>query len=127
MSDEALSDSDSEYLPGLGDSGDSDESCDSDCEYISDDDILDDVEAVVDKGWRFMSDTFSDARPHQLPLFVGAADDADPAILSTTTVLSFTSPKDAFMLIFDSNVVVAMCTWMNERADKYIAETGNVK
>lgn len=71
-----------------------------------------------------MGHHFSDARPDQLPLFTGAADDADPTILSTTTVPSFTSSKDAFMHIFDNNVVDAMCTWMNERTDKYIAETG---
>ena len=50
MSDQASTDSDSEYVPGLGDSDDSDESWDSDCEYDSDDDIPDDVEPVVDQG-----------------------------------------------------------------------------
>ena len=127
MSDQVSTDSDSEYVPGLGDSDHSDESCGSDCEYDSDDDIPDDVEPVVDQGWRFVGDPFTDARPDPVPLFTGAIDDADPAILSTTIVPSFTSPKDAFMHIFDNNVVDAMCTWMNERTDKYIAETGKRK
>ena len=48
MSDQESTDSDSEYVPRLGDGDDSDESCDSDCEYDSDDDIPDDVEPVVD-------------------------------------------------------------------------------
>ena len=86
MSDQVSTDSDSEYVPGVGDSDDSD----SDYEYDSDDNIPDDVEPVVDQGWRFMGDPFSDARPDPLPLFAGTTDDADPAILSTTTVPSFT-------------------------------------
>ena len=31
------------------------------------------------------------------------------------------------MHIFYNDVVDEMCTWMNERADKYIAETGKRK
>lgn len=129
MSDQASSDSDTEYVPGMVCSDDSDDSCDDDCEYDSDDHDTSDVEPepVVDHGWRFMADPFSDSRPDALPLFAGTVDDANPAILSTTTVPSFTSPKDAFMHIFDNDVVDAMCTWMNERADQYIAETGKRK
>ena len=123
MSDQVSTDSDTEYVPGLGDSDDSDESSESDCEYDSDDDIPDEVGPVIDEGWVFMGDPFSDKRPDALPCFTCAVGDADPAIVSTTTVPSFTSPKDAFMHIFDNTVVDAMCTWMNERADKYIAET----
>lgn len=96
MSDQVSTDSDSEYVLGLEDSDSSDESCDSDCEYDSDDDIPNDVEPVVDQGWRFMGGPFSDARPNLLPLFFGAIDDADPAILSTTTLPSSMLPKDAF-------------------------------
>lgn len=129
MSDQASSDSDTEYVPGMVCSDDSDDSCDDDCEYDSDDHDTSDVEPepVLDHGWRFMADPFSDSRPDALPLFAGTVDDANPAILSTTTVPSFTSPKDAFMHIFDNDVVDAMCTWMNESADQYIAETGKRK
>ena len=102
MSDDESTDSGSEYVPG--DSDDSDESCDSDYEYDSDD-IPDDAEPVVDQGWRFVGDPFTDARPDPVPLFAGAIDDADPAILSTTTVPSFTSPKDALMHFFDNNSI----------------------
>ena len=115
------------WYPGVEDTHESDESCASEFEFVSDDDISDVEEPVVDSGWRFMSDPFSDARSEVPPLFVGTRDDADPAILSTTTVPSFTSPKDAFMHIFNNDVVDAMCTWINERADQYIAEKGKRK
>ena len=119
------SDSDLEYVPGLGDNDDSDEI--DDCEYDSDDNLAGDVEPVTDQGWRFMGDPFSDSCPELLTLFVAAAGDADPAIVYTPTVPSFSSPKDAFMHIFDSDVMDSLCLWMNERADKYIAETGKCK
>ena len=47
--------------------------------------------------------------------------------MTTHIYPSFSSPKDAFMHIFDNDVVGAMYTWRNERADKYIEETGKRK
>lgn len=94
MSDQqasSSSDSDTEYVPGMVCSDNSDDSCDDDCEYESDDDTADVVEPVVDQGWMFMSDPFSDSRPDPLPQFGGDnVDAANPAILSITTVPSFT-------------------------------------
>ena len=54
MPDTDLSDSDVEYVPSDGVSDDSDSSGESDCEYDSDEDFVDYVEAVVDCGWSFM-------------------------------------------------------------------------
>ncbi|MPC73708.1 hypothetical protein E2C01_068045 [Portunus trituberculatus] len=123
MSDQA-SDSDPEYVPG--DSEDSDDSCASDCDYDTNDDIGNDVEPVVDQGWRFMGDPFSDTRPDPLPLFHGVMDDADLAMPSTTTVPSFTSPKDAFIHIFDNNVVDAMSYSTPEIASSHLSMSESV-
>ena len=63
MSDISGSESGSEYLPGASEEEDSDDSDFSDIEFDSDEEFSDEPEPLVEDGWRFMSDPFSDARP----------------------------------------------------------------
>ena len=128
MSDRSTSDSDSEYAPH---SESDDDSCDSDLECDSDEYYDDsDPEPLEEDGWKFMSDPFSDARPDIVPTFAGvsAQDSDNPALHSVLSVPTpFVEPKDAFLYIFDYEVIDNLCRWMNERASIFIEETGKRK
>ena len=56
MSDRHSTDYGSDYVP---EHENSDVSGESDCDYDSDDDFLDDIERVVEQGWTFMADPFA--------------------------------------------------------------------
>ena len=106
MSDLSDGDFDHDYDPSQEDSDDSEVSCESEVSSGSDDDVDEGVKPIIDEGWSYLSDSFSDARPTHRPLFLGACEDTDPGNLTTETCPSFTLPKDAFMHIFDNDVVL---------------------
>ena len=98
MADLVPSSSDSEYIPSDHDSDDASVSGESDMENDSDEELYEDIEPVMDSGWVFMADPFSDVRPQPLPAF---ASDEDASLLSLLSRLSvsapFSSPKDSFL------------------------------
>ena len=98
----------SEYAPGTSDEeigGDSDVSDDSDEEF-------NDIESIVEEGWRFMADPFSDVRPDPLPVFTAATG-------ISCHVPQFTCPREAFCYFFDSEVIDKLCEWINSRVNEY--------
>ena len=121
MSDISGSESGSEYLPGASEEEDSDDSDFSDIEFDSDEEFSDENEPVVEDGWQYMSDPYSDARPDPLPLVTAA-----PASLASC-VPHFSSPHEAFRYYFDDELIDKMCTWMNKRAAEYFRTTGKRK
>ena len=62
-------DSDQDYDLVREDSDDTE--CDSEVFNDSEDDIDEGVEPIVDKGWIYLSDPFSDSWPTPWPLFAG--------------------------------------------------------
>ena len=90
MSSDELSDSGSEYQPGTSDREESDMSGESEVYDDSDEELCANGESIVEEGWRFMADPFSDSRPDPLPPF----DDAATGI--STHVEQFTCPREAF-------------------------------
>ena len=89
MSDISGSESGSEYLPGASEEEDSDDSDCSDIEFDSDEEFSDENEPVVEDGWQYVSDPYSDVRPEPLPLVTAA-----PAALASC-VPHFSSPHEA--------------------------------
>ncbi|MPC26192.1 hypothetical protein E2C01_019326 [Portunus trituberculatus] len=96
------SDSDFEYLPG---NDANDDSSESDCKYESEDDFIYKIDPMMDHGWRLMSDRFSDEQPDPVPIFSANADGLDPANLSAMSVSTFMCPSEAFMYVFDNEVL----------------------
>ena len=60
MSDLCDADFDHDYDPSREDS---EVSCESEVSSGSDDDVDEGVEPIIDEGWSYLSDSFSDARP----------------------------------------------------------------
>ena len=86
MSSDDLSDSGSEYVPGASDE---EVSGDSDVSYNREEELLNENESIVEEGWRFMADAFSDMRLESLPVFSNATG-------ISGHMAHFTCPCDAF-------------------------------
>ena len=92
MSDDSASESGSEYLPNT-----SDEDSDSGDSYLDDDsdnELMEDNEPIVEEGWQFLPDPFSDVRLDPTPEF----NEEDAGI--SVCVPYFTHPCDAFCFCF---------------------------
>ena len=108
----------SEYLPGEDSCSESeDDMSDNICD-VSDEKTLMQFEPislpVLDDGWHFMSNPFTDARPDPQPNFSGA-------IVGQVreNIPDFTCPREAFCYFFDNDLIHKLCEWMNMRAAEY--------
>ena len=108
-----MSSSDDIYTPGASEDSDT---TDSDASLSDIEDIEDEIsESVVDAGWRFMANIFSDTRPDPVPVF----DDAAAGINDSLGDPPFAYPADAFSYFFDDEVIGSICEWTNERASEF--------
>ena len=116
MSDLSDGDFDHDYDPSQEDSDDSEVSCESEVSSGSDDDVDEGVKPIIDEGWSYLSDSFTDARQTPPPLFHGVTPVSRPQKL----VPRLRRPKMLLCPFLTTMWFYAMCTWMNERADKYL-------
>ena len=115
MSDLSDGDFDHDYDPSQEDSDDSEVSCESEVSSGSDDDVDEGVKPIIDEGWSYLSNSFSDAHPTHRPLFLCVTPITRPQKL----VPRLRRPKMLLCTFLTTMWFYAMCTWMNGRADKY--------